>query len=75
VRRLAELRDREREVLKLMIAGLRNRDIAARLYISERTVKFHVSNILAKLEVASRSEAIALAHAAGVSGVAPDCAS
>jgi DNA-binding CsgD family transcriptional regulator len=66
-RRLAELRDREREVLELMIAGLRNRDIAARLFISERTVKFHVSNILAKLQVGSRTEAIAVAHAAGIS--------
>jgi DNA-binding CsgD family transcriptional regulator len=66
-RRLAELRDREREVLELMIAGLRNRDIASRLFISERTVKFHVSNILAKLQVGSRTEAIAVAHAAGVS--------
>lgn len=75
VRRLAELRDREREVLELMIAGLRNRDIAARLYISERTVKFHVSNILAKLEVGSRTEAIAVAHAAGVSVAATDAAS
>ena len=69
-RRLAELRDREREVLELMIAGLRNRDIAARLFISERTVKFHVSNILAKLQVGSRTEAIAVAHAAGVTAVA-----
>jgi DNA-binding NarL/FixJ family response regulator len=68
-RRLAELRDREREVLELMIAGLRNRDIAARLFISERTVKFHVSNILAKLHVGSRTEAIALAHGAGVTVV------
>jgi DNA-binding NarL/FixJ family response regulator len=66
-RRLAELRDRERDVLELMIAGLRNRDIAARLFISERTVKFHVSNILAKLQVGSRTEAIAVAHAAGIS--------
>jgi DNA-binding CsgD family transcriptional regulator/signal transduction histidine kinase len=66
-RRLDQLRDREREVLELMIAGLRNRDIAERLYISVRTVKYHVSNILQKLEVASRTEAIALAHSAGVS--------
>ncbi|MDQ1493409.1 MAG: hypothetical protein QOD57_3748 [Actinomycetota bacterium] len=68
-RRLAELRDREREVLELMIAGLRNRDIAARLFISERTVKFHVSNILAKLQVGSRTEAIAVAHGAGLSPI------
>ena len=75
MRRLAELRDREREVLELMIAGRRNWDIAARLYISERTVKFHVSNIPAKLEVGCRTEAIALAHPTGVSGVAADVAS
>ena len=65
---LAELGDREQEVLQLIGAGLRNREIAARLYISERTVKFHVSNILAKLQVESRTEVIALAHAAGTSG-------
>ena len=66
-RRLDQLRDREREVLELMIAGLRNRDIAERLFISVRTVKYHVSNILQKLGVASRTEAIALAHSAGIS--------
>jgi DNA-binding CsgD family transcriptional regulator len=66
-KRLAALREREREVLELMIAGLRNRDIAERLFISVRTVKFHVSNILQKLEVDSRTAAIALAHTAGVS--------
>jgi DNA-binding CsgD family transcriptional regulator len=66
-RRLDQLRDREREVLELMIAGMRNRDIAERLFISVRTVKYHVSNILQKLDVASRTEAIAFAHAAGIS--------
>ena len=72
-KRLAALRDREREVLELMIAGLRNRDIAERLFISVRTVKFHVSNILQKLEVDSRTAAIALAHTAGISApTAPD---
>jgi DNA-binding CsgD family transcriptional regulator len=69
-KRLAELRDREREVLELMIAGLRNRDIAERLFISVRTVKFHVSNILQKLDVDSRTAAIAMAHSAGISAPA-----
>jgi DNA-binding CsgD family transcriptional regulator/signal transduction histidine kinase len=67
LQRISQLRDREREVLELMVAGLRNRDIAERLFITVRTVKFHVSNILRKLDVHSRTEAIALVHAAGIS--------
>jgi DNA-binding CsgD family transcriptional regulator len=65
--RFSELRAREREVLELMVAGLRNRDIAERLCITIRTVKFHVSNILHKLEAQSRAEVIVLAHNAGIS--------
>jgi DNA-binding CsgD family transcriptional regulator len=65
--RISELRAREREVLELMVAGLRNREIAERLCITVRTVKFHVSNVLHKLEVHSRTEAVALAHSAGIS--------
>ncbi len=52
---------REREVLKLMAEGLHNQEIAERLVVSRSTVKTHVSNILAKLDVGSRAEAIALA--------------
>jgi DNA-binding CsgD family transcriptional regulator/signal transduction histidine kinase len=68
--RIADLRPREREVLELMVGGLRNREIAQRLFITVRTVKFHVSNILRKLDVQSRAEVIVLAHNAGIS--APD---
>jgi DNA-binding CsgD family transcriptional regulator len=64
---IADLRPREREVLQLMVAGLRNREIAERLFITVRTVKFHVSNILRKLDVQSRAEVIVLAHNAGIS--------
>ncbi|MFJ9455759.1 LuxR C-terminal-related transcriptional regulator [Kitasatospora sp. NPDC101447] len=62
------LQPRESEVLDQLAQGRRNRDIAAALHISESTVKFHVANILAKLGVASRGEAAALAHRAGMPG-------
>lgn len=57
----ADLTDREREVLALMAAGLNNPDIASRLVVSRGTVKAHVSSILSKLGVASRTEAVSLA--------------
>jgi two-component system, NarL family, response regulator YdfI len=51
---------REREVLQMVAAGLGNKEIAARLGISEHTVKFHVASILGKLGAESRTEAVAL---------------
>lgn len=56
-----DLTEREREVLALMIEGLSNTQIAGRLTISPSTIKSHVSNILSKLGVASRTEAVTLA--------------
>lgn len=56
-----DLTERERAVLRLMVAGSNNTDIAAELGVSPSTIKSHVSHILAKLGVAGRTEAVALA--------------
>ena len=56
-----DLTDREKEILVLMVEGLPNTAIAERLVVSQSTVKFHVSNVLSKLGVTSRTEAVALA--------------
>ena len=56
-----DLTEREREVLTLMIEGLNNTQIAGRLTVSPSTIKSHVSNVLSKLGVASRTEAVTLA--------------
>lgn len=58
---LADLTEREREVLDLIAEGLNNQDIARRLHLSERTARTHVSAILRKLGVASRTQAALVA--------------
>ena len=63
---LAGLTSREREVLRLLVAGRSNREIAAALFIAPKTASVHVSNILGKLGAASRGEAAAIAAAAGL---------
>lgn len=57
---------REREVLQLLARGLRNKEIAARLFVSERTVNFHLANIYAKLHVSGRTEALSKALEQGL---------
>jgi DNA-binding NarL/FixJ family response regulator len=56
-----KLTEREMEVLKLVARGMNNRDIAKELFISENTVKNHVRNILEKLQIHSRMEAVMIA--------------
>jgi DNA-binding NarL/FixJ family response regulator len=60
------LTPREVEVLRLLAEGCSNRAIAGRLVVTERTAKFHVSSILAKLGAANRTEAVAVARRRGL---------
>jgi DNA-binding NarL/FixJ family response regulator len=64
-RRDETLTSRELEVIVLVAEGLSNREIAGRLFISAKTVSVHVSNILAKLGAAGRTEAVAIARRRG----------
>ncbi|TQN31549.1 LuxR family two component transcriptional regulator [Haloactinospora alba] len=64
--RLAVLSARERDVLALVGDGRSNAEIARKLYVSEETVKSHVSAILARLDLANRVQAAILAHEAGI---------
>jgi DNA-binding CsgD family transcriptional regulator len=64
--KLAGLTSRERDVLRLILAGRSNREIGAALFIAPKTASVHVSNILAKLGAASRTEAAAIAHEEGL---------
>ena len=64
--RVGTLSDRELAILRLLAVGHRNREIAAELFLSPHTIKFHVGNIFEKLGVRTRAEAAAVAFAAGL---------
>jgi LuxR family maltose regulon positive regulatory protein len=65
-RSLEPLTDREKEILIFLANGVSNKEMAARLFVSENTVKFHLKNIYSKLAVASRLQAIASARELGL---------
>lgn len=67
----AKLTNREREVLQLLAAGLRQDDIAERLFISRKTVGTHVSNIMRKLGVRTQAQAVAVAYRDDLAEVLP----
>ncbi len=64
-----QLSDREREVLNLMAKGKSNQAMASELYISEATIKFHITNILSKLQVSDRTQAVLVALKRGIANL------
>ena len=70
-RAFPELTEREEEILVLVARGKSNQEIASRLFVSVKTVRNHVSNILLKLQVADRAQAVIRARDAGIGGTGP----
>lgn len=60
------LSEREQQVLKLVAEGLASHEIAKRLFITERTVRFHITSILNKLGANNRAQAVAIANRLGL---------
>jgi DNA-binding NarL/FixJ family response regulator len=69
---LSPLTSREREILALVSEGTGNKQIAKQLWVTEQTVKFHLSNIYRKLQVSNRTEASRVAHASGLISMSRD---
>jgi DNA-binding NarL/FixJ family response regulator len=66
------LTDREVTLIKALARGMSNKQISQELWITEQTVKFHLSNIYRKLNVVNRTGAVRWAHEQGVAGKADD---